>query len=526
MQYGIMGAISAVSAVLLTLMGGKIMQILQLSSYRAKGVREWFVSTKWGYMLRYFAVAFFASICMIVFVGCFGRYKYVAPFGLLFYVAHALAFIIIAAREKCKTPLHVTPRIVRLCVCSAVLFAGASFGVLLGGSYTPVQYGFLGVLPLLVPCIVLAAHYVLLPWETLNNRRYERKARKKLQSMPSLIKIGITGSYGKTSAKNILAAMLQSKHNVLVTPASFNTPLGIAKTVNYRLTAEHNVFIAEMGARYTGDIARLCKLVQPQIGMLTAVGNQHLATFGSKENIAAAKYELVQGLASDGWTVFSADNEITREMYDRTATEKYSAGGMEGADVSYSDVTFGKDGSTFRLCYGEQNVLVTTQLLGRHIPSLVSLCAAVALRLGVTLQQIVSVVRDLPPVEHRLQKIENGDVTVLDDAYNSNVQGARIALEVLHAFDGTRIVITPGLVELGEEEEAANFALGESVFAAADYAYFVGGRAETLKAGALHAGMAADNVFVCATLDEAVKQSGAIAGKKTILFENDLPDNL
>jgi UDP-N-acetylmuramoyl-tripeptide--D-alanyl-D-alanine ligase len=135
-------------------------------------------------------------------------------------------------------------------------------------------------------------------------------------------------------------------------------------------------------------------------------------------------------------------------------------------------------------------------------------------------------VRDLPPVEHRLQKIENGDVTVLDDAYNSNVQGARIALEVLHAFDGTRIVITPGLVELGEEEEAANFALGESVFAAADYAYFVGGRAETLKAGALHAGMAADNVFVCATLDEAVKQSGAIAGKKTILFENDLPDNL
>ena len=323
----------------------------------------------------------------------------------------------------------------------------------------------------------------------------------------------------------MLAAMLANDYNVLTTPASFNTPLGIARTVNYELNGAHTVFIAEMGARYRGDIARLCRLVQPQYGIITAVGKQHLATFGSEENIAAAKYELIEGLNKDGVAVFSSDNAVTNAMYERTRGEKLSAG-ENGAFVSYADVTFDERGTSFTLMGGGQSVRVTTQLLGRHIPSLVSVCAAAALKLGVTLQTVAQAVQALPQVEHRLQKIENGDVTVLDDAYNSNPEGAKIALEVLGAFPGARMIVTPGLVELGDEEEAANFALGERVCGNADYAYFVGSRAQTLRAGAVSAGMDESRICICATLDEAVQKTAEIGGKKTILFANDLPDNL
>ncbi|MDE6398466.1 MAG: UDP-N-acetylmuramoyl-tripeptide--D-alanyl-D-alanine ligase [Clostridiales bacterium] len=525
MQYGIFGGIAVVSAVLLTLMARKIMQILQLSSYRANGVFAWFKTTRADYLLRYFAVAFFATACMLVYVGCFGKYKYAAPFGLLFYVLHTVAFLIITARQKNKTPLKNTPRIVRLSVLCALLFGGASFGLLAAGSFTPLKYSLLGVLPALTPFIVLLGHWMLAPFEALNNRRYERRARKKLQSMPELIKVGITGSYGKTTAKNMLAAMLGNDYNVLTTPASFNTPLGIARTVNYELTPAHNVFIAEMGARYRGDVARLCRLVQPQYGIITAVGKQHLATFGSVENIAAAKYELIEGLHEGGVAVFSSDNAVTNEMYARTQGEKLSAG-ENGAFVSYADVMFDERGTSFTLSSGGKSEQITTQLLGRHVPSLVSVCAAAALRLGVTLGTIAQAVRALPQVEHRLQKIENGDVTILDDAYNSNPEGAKIALEVLGAFSGARMIVTPGLVELGDEEEDANFALGERVYGSADYAYFVGSRAQTLRAGAIAAGMDESKIFVCATLDEAVQKTAEIGGRKTILFANDLPDNL
>ncbi len=528
MYYAFLIGFSFISGVLLAMMGLKIMQILQLSSYRAGGVVSWLQETKWNYVLRYFSAAFFSFVSMLVYVGGFGKYRYVSYIGLLFYLLFTGLFVCITLRQKSKTPLKFTPRIIRLTVLTALLFALASFGILYAERFVPVRYAFLGLMPLAVPLIVIAAHWILLPLELLNNFGYEHRAHKKLLDAHGLIKIGITGSYGKTTAKNILAAMLAQKYEVLSTPSSYNTPLGIARTVNYNLTPDHRVFLAEMGARYRGDIAKLAKLVCPDIGVITAVGNQHLATFGSVETIAQTKYELIQGLSSAGVAVFSADNPHTIRMYEQTACKKILAGNSltDGATVTYANVTFGADGTGFDLQSDGQSEHIVTKLLGRHIPSLVSLCAAVALQLDVSLSEIAQAVARLEPVEHRLQLIQNGDVTVLDDAYNSNVAGAKNALEVLKAFDGTRVIVTPGLVELGDEEENANFALGECVYGSADFACFVGGRAQVLKEGALSAGMSEENIFVCETLDEAVAKTGEIAGKKTILFENDLPDNI
>lgn len=525
--YLFISCISVASAVLLTLMSLKIVQILQLSSYRARGVDAWFKSTKFDYMLRYFSVSFFAFICMCVYVACFGKYEYVKYVGLIFFFFHALLFVGITHRAKNKTPLKFTPRVIRLVVLIGIIFCAASFGLLLLGAYIHVKYSILAVLPVLIPILVLFAHFIMLPFETLNNLRYESKARKKLANSNGIIKIGITGSYGKTTAKNILNVMLEEKYNVLYSPSSYNTPLGIARVVNYELNDSHNVFIAEMGARYKGDIARLCRLVKPDIGIVTTVGNQHLETFGSVENIAKTKFELIEGLHENGVAVLSSDNEYTRQMYDKTNCKKYLAGVAKESDVSYDNVNFGKDGTSFNLNYNGKSERVTVKLLGRHIPSLVSVCAAAAIELGMELNVLAQALQKLQPVEHRLQLIENGDVTVIDDAYNSNPVGARNALEVLKAFDdGVRIIITPGLVELGDDEQKENYELGKCVNGCADYAYFVGARAEYLKNGAVDGGMAEDKVFIVQSLDDAVKQSGLIEGKKTILFENDLPDNL
>lgn len=527
MFYAFICSICAISALLLVAMGSKIMQVLQLSSYRARGVIGWCKRTRFDYIVRYFSAAFFSFISMLMYVGCFWRYRYVRYLGLLFYLVFCVLFVILTVRQKSKTPLRFTPRIVRLTILSFILFFFASFGLMVAVHATVLRYAFLGLMPLAVPLIVLLAHYILLPFETLNNMRYLRRAAKKLQSMPHLIRVGITGSYGKTTAKHILAAMLEKQYRVSYSPASFNTPLGIARTVNDSLPNDAQVLIAEMGARYRGDVKELCKLVQPSVGIVTAVGNQHLETFGSIEEVANTKYELIEGLALSGLGVFSADNAYTRAMYEKATCEKRLAGASgEGVFVGYDDVSFTEDGTRFTLVFGSTRLPVTSKLLGRHIPQLCAICAAAALELGVSGAQIAEAIAEMPPVEHRLQLIENGDVTVLDDAYNSNPAGAANALEVLCAFEGTHIIITPGLVELGKAEADENYALGKTVAAFADLAYFVGKNAEALKKGATDGGMPEDKIFVCASRDDAVTETTHIAGKKVILFENDLPDHL
>ena len=526
MYYTVVCCLSALSALLMVLMGCKIMQILQLSSYRVRGVVSWGKRTRFEYFVRYFSAAVFSFVSMLMFVGCFWRYRSVRYLGLLFHLLYCILFIVLTSRQKSKTPLKGTPRIVRLGALSFVFCFFASFGLALTLPHTPLRYSFIGLLPLAVPLLVLLAHFVLLPFETLNNRRYLRRASKKLRGMPDLIRIGITGSYGKTTAKHILAAMLAKKYRVHYSPASYNTPLGIARTVN-DVAPDAQVLIAEMGARYRGDIKELCTLVRPTIGIVTAVGKQHLETFGSIEATASTKYELIEALPEDGLGVFSADNEYTLAMYDKATCKKRLAGEKgETLFCKCADTRFTKEGMQFTLLTEQASTSVTCGLFGRHIPQLCALCAAVAIELGVRLEEIAEALGELSPVEHRLQPIRNGEVTVLDDAYNANPAGAQNALEAMQVFEGVRMVITPGFVEMGRAAEEENAAFGEEIAAVAEYAYFIGKNAEALKTGALRGGMAEEKIAICASRDEAVAQTAKVGGPKVILFENDLPDNL
>ena len=422
-----------------------------------------------------------------------------------------------------KKPFVLTRRMKRLYAALIVLtILGASLLAWIG---VPVFLLFVAV-----PYLTYLAGLVMQPIERRINDGFLREAREKLEARSDLIKIGITGSYGKTSTKFILQAILQEKFDVLATPSSFNTPMGLTRVIREKLEDHHQVFLAEMGARHVGDIQELCDLVHPGYGVLTSVGPQHLETFGTIENVAHTKYELIENLPDDGVAFFAADGDWCDRLFAETKIEKYRAGLGSGYLSMYAEnITVGPHGSSFTLCDAEGGrVRANTKLLGRHNIANIVLSAMVARRLGLSLNEIARGIGRAKPVEHRLQLIEGaGGVTVIDDAFNANPVGAKAALDVLHDFPGRHIIVTPDMVEQGEQEEEINRRFGMQVADSADIAIFVGNkRSKPMVDGAREKGMARDKVLVAATLSEATTMIGRLCVPgDVVLFENDLPDN-
>ncbi len=424
--------------------------------------------------------------------------------------------------KQVKKALVMTKRMTRLMIVYCLLFVVSIVLCVL----EPYMLVFC---TLAVPFYVWAAGWIMKPVEESINRGFFMDAKARLEKRDDLIKVGITGSYGKTSTKFILAGMLQEKYNVLYTASSINTPMGLTRVIREQLKPEHEVFIAEMGARHVGDIAELCDLVHPNLGIITSVGKQHLETFFTLENIVNTKYELIEGLAPGSHAFFANDNGLVRAMYDRQApVEKTLSGFDAGCAVRAENLQVDARGSSFTLVSPEGSVDVTTKLLGRHNISNILVCAAAALSLGVTLAQIKAALAKLEPVEHRLQLLGGGaGITVIDDAFNSNPTGAKAALEVLGAFPGRKIIITPGMVELGDEEETLNREFGAQMKGKADYVILMGKkRTLPIFEGLQRAGFVMDNVYVVATMDEAMALLPKLGGAgDVVLFENDLPDN-
>lgn len=507
----------------------KMFQIFQLSGYNAKGVVNWFKSDKFNYLARYFALAFIGFICMFVYIACFDEIspKGVEYLGALIFVALMILFVVFNAKVQKKTPLVITPRIIRLAIVTFLISTLLTFAFVKLGNIGFLKYSIASVVVFLIPIIVTLANYSLLPFEILNNNGYKSNAIRCLQSYPHLIKIGITGSYGKTTSKNILAKMLSKKYNVCFSPSSYNTPMGISRVVNNDLKMEHEIFIAEMGARNKGDIEELAKMINPNYGLITCIGEQHLETFGDINNIMDTKFELIENMAIGGLAVFNGDNKYCVDLYNRATTEKLITGtsDVEKAVVTYSDIETTSTGTKMTLHYKKDSVTFTTKLLGKHIAGLIAVCAGIAVSLDITLQQIKEACEELDSVPHRLELIDNGDVKVIDDAYNSNREGARNALEILSKFEGTKIIVTPGFVEMGALEKEANVELGMQIAEFADVAVLIGTRADDIKSGAISANMDEDKIIIKNSLKEAVDYTTTLQGKKTILFENDLPDN-
>ena len=434
-------------------------------------------------------------------------------------------------KEKEKKPFAMTARVKRLYVTLFLLLCGLSATLWFSFFAGRGSFLFLAVfalIPLGLPLWTALAACLIWPVEMLIQYAYLSDARKKLLANDRLIRIGITGSYGKTSTKFILAEMLSQKYNVLATPASFNTPMGLTGVIRSRLTPAHQVFIAEMGARHPQDIRELCRLVHPTIGVLTSVGPQHLDTFHTLENIRNTKYDLIRALPEDGLAVFADDGDIVTGLFRETSKPRLLTG-AENSDAWADDIQVGAEGSRFTLhLKGHEPISCVTPLLCRHNIANIVLAAALAARLGVSDRQLQTAISQLKPVEHRLKIVTSaGGVTVIDDAFNTNPVSSKAALDVLRMYPPRRIIVTPGMVELGAEEARYNREFGEYMADCADIVLLVGAKHTAPIAEGLRAkGFDEESLHVCGSLEEAVATLKTLTRPgDTVMYENDLPDS-
>lgn len=451
--------------------------------------------------------------------------------------------------EKEKKPLVYTARLKRLMVIVFVIIGFLWFymidiayrGVQLRDFVAPfinvdpyfLSFGMV-VVDVFIPFFLLMSAYLMKPVEKKIQNGFKKQARKKLASLPHLKVIAITGSYGKTSTKFLMDAFLKERVRVCVTPGSYNTPMGICKVINNDLDAHHQVLILEMGARYQGNIKELCEIAQPDISVITNVGISHLETFGSQEAVAKEKSTLARELKPGGTLILNSDDPLVKEMGNLRDDVKTVFAGSNGK-VRISDSETDAEGTRFTMNVFDDEGKRTgkesfrTKLLGKHNIQNISVAAAVALEFDIRLKTMAIAAAEMEPVEHRLELKERDGLIVIDDAFNSNPVGAKNAVDILASFNtGKKIIITPGMIELGELEDEENQKLGEHIAnAGLDLIILVGDdQTKPIQRGIKEAQNGeASNVRIAKSLFEAndILKEFASPGD-VVLYENDLPD--
>lgn len=497
-------------------------QMLQQNSY--------FPSRYFGWLKDSFAVIL--AVLSILFCASSVLYtseKYTEQ-GVL--IAFILGFRIVSAvniQKKSIKKLVFTSRVKRLYAAAAAIML---IFILLYCLFPETLTGEIGVillfmLSVVTPLLTFLCWAVTLPFEKAFAAAYVRDAKRILKECPDLTVIGITGSYGKTTTKFILKRILSEKYNVVATPKSFNTPMGVVRTVREQIQPQTQVFICEMGAKNIGDIKELCDIADPDYGIITAVGPQHLDTFKSVDNVFKTKFELSDAVKAKNGEVFV--NGDCAEITNRIDKNGYIlCGTAESCEFRAENISYSRYGSSFDLCLGGERVGVTTRLLGTHSINDIVIAAACAYRLGVSVKDIAFAISSLKPTEHRLELKSYGKAVLIDDAYNANPEGSLGAVRVLGSFEGMRkIIVTPGLIELGEREYESNYALGLEAAKYCDIIILVGkNRSRPLRDGVEAADFDSKNVYVVSSFKEAMAVFTPLADSNTvILLENDLPDN-
>ena len=452
---------------------------------------------------------------------------------LLFLHGMKLKRIQLLEKKKAKKDLVVTARIKRLLVTILVLYAIPL--VLLFMNYNDIHFVWIMILILTImtylnPIVVLIAMFINIPVEKCVYFYYKGKAQRKLKSMNYLKVIGITGSYGKTSSKNILRTILNCKYNALATPKNLNTYYGLMMTINNYIDKFTDIFIAEMGAYVKGEIAGLCRFVKPKYGILTTIGTAHLESFGSEQNIIDAKFELIESLPEDGFAILNKDDpkQVSYHLKNKVKVIWIGIDNKE-ADVIAKNIKCSNKGTSFDVVFkGEKEIYhFETKLLGKHNVYNILDGIACGREFDISIDDLIQAVRTVQPVEHRLELKRIGNFNMIDDAYNSNPTGAKRALEVLDMMPGEKVVVTPGMVELGEKEEEYNKEFGKEIATVADIAILIGEKkTKPIKEGLLEKGFDKDKIIVFNDVREAYPYIGEIAINKDVyaLFENDLPD--
>jgi UDP-N-acetylmuramoyl-tripeptide--D-alanyl-D-alanine ligase len=452
----------------------------------------------------------------------------------VFGVLAAAACIAIAAfepdpRKTAKKRLVMTARATRIYAVALGLLAivGAAAALMTGPLalwIVPVQ---------LVPLALVAGNLLLAPSEAKTQHRYANEAEEILRRVDPMV-IAITGSYGKTSVKHILGHVLETAAPTLITPGSVNTAMGITRVIRERLQPHHRYFVVEMGAYGPGSIERLCALTPPKMGIITAIGMAHYERFKSLETVAAAKFELAEAVAANGGKVV-----VAADVLDFPASRRFAEAhpaalltvGAEGAVVEIVRMRQGIDGIAVVVSWQDRQYELRAPLFGLQQGKNLALAFAASCTLGIAPEDVVASLRSTPQIAHRLEvKREASGATLIDDAYNSNPVGFAAALEVLDILrqpGGRRILVTPGMVELGAAHDDEHRRIGRLAAAHVDVLVAVAPHRVAPLAQSFAAAAPKAEIVSCPGFAEAqVWMARNIATGDVVLLENDLPDLL
>lgn len=497
------------------------LHILQLENYYVDRYAVW--------MKRYIRTVISIRVIILLLIPsiCFLTNTLIGSYvGFALEILALLYLIIATKKKKEKKPFVVTARIERVYTTYLILFIIAVICANV--------FNYKIALPIINLCTMLAYVFVYIvsiinkPIEKNIRRGFCKKAKKKLEDMPELKVVGITGSYGKTSTKYVINTILSQKYNTLMTPESYNTTMGVVRTINEKLTSMHQLFICEMGAKYIGDIKEITDIVNPTYGVLTAIGPQHLDTFKTLDNVRKTKLELVDSLPENGLAFVNWEDENIRNSKITKNMVKY--GFSKEADYYAENINITERGSTFDVVIpGKESIKIKTRLLG-NLNILNIVCAvAIADKLGLTPDEIKVGAKYIRPVPHRLELKQNSNGSIIiDDAYNSNIKGAKMALDVLKSFEHRkRILITPGIVELGDRATEINQELGRNAAQSSDFIILVGANQTVpIYNGIIEKNYPKSKIFIAKNLQEALsKMNEIITTDSVVLLENDLPDN-
>ena len=475
------------------------LHVFQLRNYNTKRYLSYFNFKYWIFCI--FLIAIFVVQILI--------------FNLFFTVISniILLFILPPIYQKIclnkKTPLAYTGRLKRIYLLASILIILPIF--------------FKKMLILSHICMIFApifANYINF-YDKIINRQFIKKAQNKLKNSRAKV-IAITGSNGKTTVKNILYEMLKTQFKVIASPQSFNTPIGIAKFLN-NSNLNVDFIILEYGARHKNDIKNLCKIFGANYGILTQISPQHLQTFKNIKSIAKAKGKLSEFLNFKP-CIFNTDNRFLFDMYINKPGVKFSTSiGNEGADFYANKITVKNFKTSFVFNHKNNKFNCQTKLLGKHNVTDIMLASALAINLGISIENIKFAISNLKPIPHRLEYLK-GAINILDDSYNCSLTSAKEAVEVLSFCENKKMIVTPGIIEAGKNQFEINFQLGELI-SKSDMIVIVGKTNKQALTKGIMSANPTKKILFANTLDDAKQYFRLLNQNDTLLLLNDLPDD-
>lgn len=453
--------------------------------------------------------------------------------------AGVLTYSLWGILSKKKVDMNYTARLKRLLLTCGVILIGIA---LLFIFVFPEKYYLVPLIYIFLPLTIVVANTIMYPVENAIRNKYKRQALAKLHELNPVV-VAVTGSYAKTTTKNIIKDIFGEARKVLTTPMSYNTPMGICKAINM-LESDTDIFIVEMGARKKGDIEELCKMVNPSIGVLTGINEQHIESFGNISTTVKTKLELGDYLASNkGILIINADSKNLEEIisntqcnYILTTSNEDIISNEKCVAIAYvKNIQTDEYGTLFdyELNSKDKSIIesntinnIRTQLIGKHNAMNTALAIGIAKSFGIDNDEILKGAVNVRTTPHRLEIIQTSGITILDDTYNSNSDGMKIAIDTLCNYSGRKILVTPGIVELGSLAYKVNYDIGMYAATKVNLIYVIGDtNSKAIIDGLLDGGMDCHNIVPVQNLTIAQEMfTESLQVGDIVLLANDLPD--